>query len=104
MRREPDNYYGYSDHRPDLALCIEGSLTVFDLKVFDPISSAPDAAGERGAYVAFGNTAERAEEVVLGRRGRGGVGRRATVPSAGRRARATSPPGAATTRGRSRRA
>ena len=68
MRREPDNYYGYSDHRPDLALCIEGSLTVFDLKVFDPISSAPDAAGERDAYVAFGNTAERAEERAFARK------------------------------------
>ena len=70
-KREPDNYFGYSDHRPDLTLCIEGSLVAFDLKVFDPITSTPDDAGERGAYLAFGNTAERAEEVVLGRRGRG---------------------------------
>ena len=31
-------------------------------------------AGERGAYLAFGNTADRAEEVVLGRRGRGEEG------------------------------
>ena len=23
-KREPDNYFGYSDHRPDLTLCIEG--------------------------------------------------------------------------------
>ena len=74
VRREPDNYFGYSDHRPDLTLCVEGSLVAFDLKVFDPISSTPDDAGERGAYLAFGNTAERAEEVVLGRRGRGEEG------------------------------
>ena len=38
LRREPDNYHGYSDHRPDLALLVEGTLKVFDLKVFDPIS------------------------------------------------------------------
>ena len=74
VRREPDNYFGYSDHRPDLTLCIEGSLVAFDLKVFDPITSTPDDAGERGAYLAFGNTAERAEEVVLGRRRRGEEG------------------------------
>jgi hypothetical protein len=31
VRREPDNYRGYSDHRPDLALLLEGTLKVFDL-------------------------------------------------------------------------
>ena len=42
--------------------------------MFDPISSTLDDASERGAYLAFGNTAEHAEEVVLGRRGRGEEG------------------------------
>ena len=74
VRREPDNYLGYSDHRPDLALLLDGELTVFDLKVFDPIGSTLENAGERGGHVGFGNTAERANDVVLGRRGRGAAG------------------------------
>ena len=74
VRREPDNYLGYSDHRPDLALLLDGELTVFDLKVFDPIGSTSESAGERGGHVGFGNTAERANDVVLGRRGRGAAG------------------------------
>ena len=57
VRREPDNYRGYSDHRPDLALLLEGTLKVFDLKVYDPIGSEPGQAGLRGAYVGFGYTA-----------------------------------------------
>ena len=65
---------GYSDHRPDLALLLDGELTVFDLKVFDPIGSTSESAGERGGHVGFGNTAERANDVVLGRRGRGAAG------------------------------
>ena len=71
LRREPDNYHGYSDHRPDLALLVEGTLKVFDLKVFDPISSVPGQTGLRGAYVGFGNTAEAAADAVVGRRRRG---------------------------------
>ena len=72
LRREPDNYHGYSDHRPDLALLVEGTLKVFDLKVFDPISSVSGQTGLRGAYVGFGNTAEAAADaVVVGRRRRG---------------------------------
>ena len=62
LLREPDNYHGYSDHRPDLALLVEGTLKVFDLKVFDPISSVPGQTGLRGAYVGFGNTAEPAAD------------------------------------------
>ena len=77
LRREPDNYHGYSDHRPDLALLVEGTLKVFDLKVFDPISSVPGQTGLRGAYVGFGNTAEAAADAVVGRRRRG-------VPADGR--------------------
>ena len=77
LRREPDNYHGYSDHRPDLALLVEGTLKVFDLKVFDPISSVPGQTGLRGAYVGFGNTAEAAADAVV-------VGRRRGVPADGR--------------------
>ena len=44
------------------------------MKVFDPIASTSKSAGERGGFVAFGNTAERANDVVLGRRGRGAAG------------------------------
>jgi len=77
VQREPANYAGYSDHRPDIALLQEGSLTVFDLKVFDPIGSLPGKTMERGAYVAFGNTADACRDVVLGRRGRGRRGDRA---------------------------
>ena len=46
MRREPANYAQYSDHRPDIALMQDGSLTVFD-----PIGSQPGKTMERGAYV-----------------------------------------------------
>ena len=28
VRREPDNYSGYSDHRPDLAVLLDSELTV----------------------------------------------------------------------------
>ena len=73
-RYEPQDYIGYSDHRPDITLLVEGSLTAFDLKVFDPIGSQPATTEERGAYVAFGNTAEVADGRVLGRRGRGVAG------------------------------
>lgn len=75
VRREPSDYRGYSDHRPDLTMLLDGELTVFDLKVFDPIGSTPGNAGERGAYVGFGNTWERARDAVLGRRQRGEAGR-----------------------------
>ena len=49
-------YQGYSDHRPDIALLVEGNLTALDLKIFDPLGSQPAQADERGAYVGFGNT------------------------------------------------
>ena len=63
VRREPDNYSGYSDHRPDLAVLLDGELTVFGLKVFDPIGSLPADASERGAHVALCNTMEHANDV-----------------------------------------
>ena len=62
VRCEPDNYSGYSGHRPDLAVLLDGELTVFGLKVFDPIGSLPADVSERGAHVAFGNTAEHAND------------------------------------------
>ena len=74
VAREPQNYAGYSDHRPDITLSQEGSLTAYDVKVFDPIGSQPADTGERGAYLAFGNTIERCRDAVLGRRGRGARG------------------------------
>ena len=74
VRREPTDYREYSDHRPDLTLLLDGDLIVFDLKVFDPIGSTAAEAALRGGYVAFGNTAERALEVVLGWRQRGQAG------------------------------
>ena len=73
---EPADYAGYSDHRPDITLLLEGSLTALDLKVFDPVGSKPAAAGERGGHVGFGNTAEEANALVLGRRERGVEGTR----------------------------
>jgi hypothetical protein len=73
-RREPDDYYGYSDHRPDVRLLVEGELTALDLKIYDPLGSQPATAGERGAHVAFGNTQEAANARVLGRRERGQPG------------------------------
>ena len=39
MRREPDNYLGYSDHRPDLAL-----LLVLEAGSTDPARGAATAA------------------------------------------------------------
>ena len=74
VQREPSNYASYSDHRPDITISQEGSLTAYDVKVFDPIGARPAETGERGAYLAFGNTAERCRDVVLGRRGRGARG------------------------------
>ena len=74
VQREPSNYSGYSDHRPDLTLLLDGMLTAFDLKVFDPLGSDPSKVEERAGYVAFGATLERAQTVVLGRSERGHEG------------------------------
>ena len=98
-RREPADYQGWSDYRPDLTLLVEGSLTALDLKVYDPIGSDASKIAERGAYVGFGNTKEAADEHVLGRRGRGQKGGKAfsrltgegyVAPKAGDYARAIS--------------
>ena len=58
---------GYSDHRPDLTMLLDGELTVFDLNVFDPIGSTYGSAGERGAYVGVGNEEGRGPRPVRGR-------------------------------------
>jgi hypothetical protein len=63
----------WSSHRPDLVLEQLG-LRAYDLKFLDPIGSNAAQAEVRGAYVAFGNTAERAEEIVNGRAERGVCG------------------------------
>ena len=67
---EPQDYIGYSDHRPDITLLLDGALKAFDVKIFDPIGSRLQDTGERGA--ACGNTHEAAVDVVLGRRERPG--------------------------------
>ena len=54
-----------------MTLLVDGELTALDLKVFDPIGSMPGKTEERGAFMGFGNTAEAAHDVVLGRRQRG---------------------------------
>jgi hypothetical protein len=53
-------------HRPDLTIR-SNRLRCFDLKLFDPIGSHPAEAATRGSYLAFGNTIERADDLVLGR-------------------------------------
>ena len=87
-RREPDNYIGYSDHRPDITLLIEGNTTILDLKIFDPVGSDPSAVGVRGAYVAMGNTRPDARAAVLGLRERGADGDGAFNPRTGPSTRA----------------
>ena len=46
-------------------------LQVLDVKNFDPIGSSAGDEGERGAFVAMGNTAPRAQAAVMGTRQRG---------------------------------
>ena len=54
-----------------------------DVKVKDPLGSAPAAVGRRGAYVAFGNTEPAARLEVLGLAERGQPGQ-AFNPKTGR--------------------
>ena len=70
MRREPADLTESCDHRPDLALLLEGVLTVFDLKVFAPIGSDAGEVELRGGFVGFGNTAPAGQLLVHGRRER----------------------------------
>ena len=51
VRREPADLTESCDHRPDLALLLEGVLTVFDLKVFAPIGSDAGEVELRGGFV-----------------------------------------------------
>ena len=81
-RYEPKDYHDYSDHRPDLTLMAD-ELTVYDLKVFDPLGSDSAAFSIRGAHVAFGNTLPGAREKVLGRRERGAANGKAFCPTTG---------------------
>ena len=82
-RREPADYQGWSDYRPDVTLLVEGCLTALDAKVYDPIGSDATKIPERGAYVGFGNTQENADEHVSGRRGRGQKGGKPFARSTG---------------------
>ena len=79
---EPSNYHDYSDHRPDLTLLLE-ALRALELKVFDPIGAAASDVGQRGAFVAFGNTRPASREVALGRQQRGGQSDGAFRPRTG---------------------
>ena len=81
-RYEPKDYHDYSDHRPDLTLMAD-ELTVYDLKVFDPLGSDSAAFSIRGSHVAFGNTLPGAREKVLGRRERGAANGKAFCPTTG---------------------
>ena len=74
VEHEPRNYRGYSDHRPDLTTHYSG-FKIWDLKLLDPFGSTPGLdMPSRGAYVAFGNTACKARELVRGRAARGRAG------------------------------
>ena len=74
VEREPTSYRGYSDHRPDLTTCYTG-FKIWDLKFLDPFGSTPGLdMPSRGAFVAFGNTACKARELVRGREARAGDG------------------------------
>jgi len=70
VKKEPQNYEDYSDHRPDLTLMLD-TFMALDLKVFDPLGAAAADVEQRGAFVAFGNTAPEATRVVNGRLQRG---------------------------------
>ena len=74
VEREPTEYRGYSDHRPDLTTSYTG-FKIWDLKLLDPFGSTPGLdMPSRGACVAFGNTACKARELVRGREARAGNG------------------------------
>ena len=73
VRREPQDYHDYSDHRPDLTILLD-QLWAFDLKVFDPVGSEPGEVCGRGAFVAMGNTRPEARAVVHGVEERGVAG------------------------------
>ena len=68
---EAPGYLEYSDTRPDVAIHKASGLWLGDTKVKDPIGSDASAAGQRGAFVAFGNTLPEARLEVLGRVQRG---------------------------------
>ena len=83
LEHEPTNYRGYSDHRPDLTTSYSG-FKIWDLKLLDPFGSTPALdMSARGAFVAFGNTACRAREMVRGREARGRAGDGAFSPLTG---------------------
>ena len=72
VQREPADYEGYSDTRPDLTVNRDG-LLVGDLKMFDAIGS-DGVPPMRATMVGFGNTHPKARELCLGLRERGQPG------------------------------
>eukprot|EP00964_Phaeocystis_antarctica_P029802 scaffold16809_cov77-Phaeocystis_antarctica.AAC.1 len=85
VRREPDNCMGYSDHRPDLALLLDGELTVFDLKVFSTRLARRRRALASGAGTSASATRRSARTTWFW----GGAGAAPQVSSTGAPGRAT---------------
>ena len=77
-RHEDPLYRGYSSsHRPDLTILygLGGSHHIIgEVKLFDALAATAAAVDRRGAYVAFGNTREKARAQVLGRAQLGALG------------------------------
>ena len=85
VRREPPDYHGYSDTRPDLAATGAGrgnGLWLGDLKLFGSIGS-DGMPPIRGSMVAFGNTLPHAQEQTHGLHERGAPADGAWRPRAG---------------------
>ena len=59
------------------------AFLALDLKVFDPLGAAAADVAQRGAFVAFGNTAPEATRVVNGRLQRGAPSDKAFNPRTG---------------------
>ena len=71
VEKEPTNYRGYSDHRPDMCTDWDG-FKIWDVKLLDSIGSSPgEKLAQRAATVAFGATAPVARALVRGREERG---------------------------------
>ena len=66
VRREPADLTESCDPRPDLALLLEGVLTVFDLKVFAPIGSDGRAWARAGGGAAQGGGVARQQADRVG--------------------------------------
>ena len=86
VAREPSNYQGYSDTRPDVGVEGVGSgggMLLADVKFLDSVGS-DGAPALRGAMVGMGNTEPRARETVHGLRQRGAPEDRRHNPKTGK--------------------